>query len=134
MLDATRIALPRSSLMRGFTLKSNTMSLTTRSMRDFELRMVTGAASAQFLLHCASAKRFKSAILTCEQDQSNARHKYLTITLSNVVISSFEIEGTNEGNLPLERVTLKFTKMEFALTPVAGGNFTCTWDLSLNSA
>lgn len=104
------------------------------SMRDFELRMVTGAASAQFLLHCASAKRFKSAILTCEQDQSNARHKYLTITLSNVVISSFEIEGTNEGNLPLERVTLKFTKMEFALTPVAGGNFTCTWDLSLNSA
>jgi type VI secretion system secreted protein Hcp len=104
------------------------------SMRDFELTMVTGAASAQFLLHCASAKRFKSASLTCEQDSASSRHKYLTITLSNVVVSSFQIDGTNEGNLPMERVTLKFTKLEFALTPVAGGNFTCSWDLSMNSA
>lgn len=37
MLEATRIALPRSLDRRGFTLKSKTMSLTTRSMRDREL-------------------------------------------------------------------------------------------------
>ena len=37
MLDATRMALPRSLQRRGFTLKSKTMSLTTRSMRDLEL-------------------------------------------------------------------------------------------------
>ena len=37
MLDATSMALPRSLLKRGFTLKSKTMSLTTLSMRDFEL-------------------------------------------------------------------------------------------------
>ena len=37
MLDATRMALPRSLDRRGLTLKSKTMSLTTRSMRDFEL-------------------------------------------------------------------------------------------------
>ena len=37
MLDATRMALPRSLDSRGFTLKSKTMSLTTRSMRDLEL-------------------------------------------------------------------------------------------------
>ena len=37
MLDATRMALPRSLERRGFTLKSKTMSLTTRSMRDLEL-------------------------------------------------------------------------------------------------
>ena len=37
MLDATRIALPRWLLRRGLTLKSNTMSATTRAMRDLEL-------------------------------------------------------------------------------------------------
>ena len=34
MLEATSIALPRSLERRGFTLKSKTMSLTTRSMRE----------------------------------------------------------------------------------------------------
>src|SRR5438132_13335325 len=37
MLEATRMALPRSLERRGLTLKSKTMSLTTRSMRDLEL-------------------------------------------------------------------------------------------------
>ena len=34
MLDATSMALPRSLLKRGFTLKSKTMSSTTRSLRE----------------------------------------------------------------------------------------------------
>ncbi len=104
------------------------------SMRDFQFTTVTGAASSQFLLHCAAAKRLKSAILTCEQDQGTTRHKYLTVTLSNVVIASYDIEATPEASLPVDRVTLKFTKLEFAFTPAAGGNFTCSWDLTLNSA
>jgi type VI secretion system secreted protein Hcp len=103
------------------------------SMRDFQFTAITGAASSQFLLHCAAAKRLKSAILTCEHDHGSGRHKYLTITLSNVVISSFDIEGSPGANLPLDRITLKFTKLEFAYTPAAGGNFTCSWDLSLNT-
>lgn len=37
MLDATSIALPRSLLSRGLTLKSNKMSWTTRSIREREL-------------------------------------------------------------------------------------------------
>jgi type VI secretion system secreted protein Hcp len=104
------------------------------AMRDFQFTAATGAASSQFLLHCASAKRLKSAILTCEQDHSNTRHIYLTITLTNVVIGSFDIDGAAEGSVPVDRITLKFSKIEFAYTPVAGGNFTSTWDLSLNAS
>src|SRR5713101_2716494 len=37
MLEATRMALPRSLDSSGFTLKSKTMSLTSRPMRDLEL-------------------------------------------------------------------------------------------------
>jgi type VI protein secretion system component Hcp len=111
------------------------------AMRDFQFSAVTGAASSQFLLHCASAKRLKSAIITGEKDTpgSSSRHTYLTITLSNVVIGSYDIEGAPGATLPVDRVTLKFTKIEFtfvALKPdgTPGGNFTCSWDLALNTA
>src|SRR5882724_10895435 len=63
------------------------------AMRDFQFTAATGAASSQFLLHCASAKRLKSAILTCERDiPGGSRHIYLTITLTSVVIGSFDID------------------------------------------
>jgi type VI secretion system secreted protein Hcp len=104
------------------------------SMRDFQFTTVTGAASSQLLLHCAAAKRFKTAVLTCEKDDAKGRHTYLTITFSNVVIGSYEIEGAAEALHPTERVTLKFVKIEFAYTPASGGNFTCSWDLSLNTS
>jgi type VI secretion system secreted protein Hcp len=109
------------------------------AMRDFQVTAVTSAASSQFLLHCASGKRLKSAIITCEQDSPKDRHVYLTITLTNVVIGSYDVEASPGASLPVERLTLKFTKIEFAFTPLKpdgtpGGNFTCSWDLSLNAA
>lgn len=103
------------------------------SMRDFCFTAVTGAASSQLMLHCAAAKRLKTVQLICEQDRGNSRHKYLTVTFTNVVVSSYDIEGNAGADLPMDRIMLKFTKIEFAYTPAAGGNFTCTWDLSLNS-
>jgi len=104
------------------------------AMRDFHFTAATGAASSQFILHCASAKRLKSAVLTCEHDRGATRHIYLTITLTNVVIGSYDIDGAADAATPTERITLKFSKIEFAYTPETGGNFTTTWDLSLNAA
>jgi type VI secretion system secreted protein Hcp len=109
------------------------------SMRDLQFTAKTSAASAQFLLHCASAKRFKSAILTCAHDYKGGQHTYLTITLSNVVIGSYDIEGSHTDDQPVDRVTLKFTKIEFAYVPLKpdgtpGSSFTCSWDLAMNTA
>jgi type VI secretion system secreted protein Hcp len=107
------------------------------AMRDLQFTAVTSAASSQLLIHCATAKRLKSAVLTCEQDYKTGKHVYLTITFSNIVVSSYEIEGSAQQNQPMDRVTLKFTKMEFAYTPLKpdgnpGGNYTATWDLTVN--
>jgi type VI secretion system secreted protein Hcp len=109
------------------------------SMRDFQLTAVTFCASAQFLLHCAAAKRLKTAIIICEQDQGGNKHVYLTITLSNVVIGSYDIEGSASQNHATDRLTLKFTKIEFNYTPMKsegnpGGNYSCSWDLALNTS
>jgi len=108
------------------------------SMRDLQFSAVTSSASSQLLIHCAAAKRLKTAIITCEQDHKKGKHIYLTITLTNVVVGSYDIEGSSSENHCLERVTLKFTKIEFAYTPLKpdgtpGGNFTASWDLALNT-
>ena len=108
------------------------------SMRDFQFSAATNSASAQLLIHCAAAKRIKSAVLTCEQDKGKGKHVYLTITLTNVVIGSYDVEGSLSETNARDRVTLKFTKIEFAYTPLKpdgtpGGNFTASWDLALNT-
>jgi type VI secretion system secreted protein Hcp len=102
------------------------------AMRDFQFIAKTGAASSQLLLCCAAAKRFKTAVLTCEQDGPKGRHHYLTITLSNVVVASYDIDASGDSG-PVDRVTLKFTKIEFTYSPQEkGGNFSATWDLTQN--
>ena len=82
-------------------------------MRDLQFEAVSGAASPQLFLYCSSAKRLKSAVLTCDQDKAGSRHPLLAITLSNVVIGSYEVSASAEGSRPIDRVTLRFTKIEF---------------------
>jgi type VI secretion system secreted protein Hcp len=103
------------------------------SMRDFQFTARTNAASPQFLLMCASAKKLKSAVFSCEHDHKGGKHTYLTITLTNVVIGSYNVQGVGED--VTDTITLKFTKIEFTYTPMKdgkpGSNFSSSWDLSL---
>src|SRR5438094_8414423 len=64
MLDATRMALPRSLERRGLTLKSNTMSLTTRSMRDLELS--TFCMVPHFFFSSSFCQSFNPLVLALE--------------------------------------------------------------------
>jgi type VI secretion system secreted protein Hcp len=107
----------------------------TVSMRNFQFSATTGAASAQFFLLCAQAKKLKSVTLSCEHDHKNGKHTYLTITLSDVRIVAFDIEVSAGQDHAVDRVTLRFTKIEFTYTPLKpdgtpGSNFSCTWDLN----
>ena len=107
------------------------------SMRDFAFNAVTGAASSQFLLFCASGKRIKTAILTCEKPEGKG-DPFLTITLSDVVLASYDIESAPTSSLPMDRVVLRFNKIEFKYVPykqdgTADGNFTSSWDLAQNA-
>jgi hypothetical protein len=65
MLAATSMAFPRSLASRGFTLKSKTMSSTTRSMRDREL------STFCIVPHCsrnaAFCQSFKPFVLASNQ-------------------------------------------------------------------
>ena len=75
----------------------------------------TSKASPKLWLACASGQHLKSAVLTCRK-AGKAPFEFLKITLSDVLISSYEIDGSDD-ELPLDQVALAFAKVETVYTP-----------------
>lgn len=108
------------------------------AMRDFVFKASTGASSSQLLLLCAAGKRLKSAVLTCEKDFGKTRQIYLTITLTDVMLATYEIWGIPEELIPVDSFSMKFVKIDFKYVALSaegspGGNFSASWDLSSNA-
>ena len=76
----------------------------------------TSKASPPLWLACASGKHIKSAVLTCRR-AGKAPVAFLKITLTDVVITSYEIDGTQEEP-PVDQVGLAFAMIETAYSPV----------------
>ncbi len=74
----------------------------------------TSKASPQLWLACATGKHIKSAVLTCRK-AGQAPQEFLKITLSDVLVASYEIDGSDE-EAPLDQIALAFAKVETAYT------------------
>ena len=70
----------------------------------------------QLWLACASGKHIKSAILTCRR-RGKAVVEFLTIELTDVVIASYEIDGSEEEP-PVDQLSLSYGKIETTYTPI----------------
>lgn len=73
-------------------------------------------ASPLLWLACASGTHIKSAVLTCRRS-SKAALEFLTITLSDVVVASYELDSSDDGP-PLDQIGLAYVKIETQYTPV----------------
>ena len=109
------------------------------SMEDFKCRAVTGTASPQLFLFCASGKILKTATLTCIKPKNNDFITYLTIELSNVIISEYHITGDDGALLPVDNFSLSFKKIEMKFSAektdgTPAGNFSASWDLSTDKS
>jgi type VI secretion system secreted protein Hcp len=76
----------------------------------------TSKASPLLWLACASGKHVKSAVITCRR-AGKSPVEFLKITLSDVVISSYELDGSDEEP-PLDQIGLAYAKIETQYTPV----------------
>lgn len=74
----------------------------------------TSKASPKLWLACAGGQHIKSATLTCRK-AGQAQLEFLKITLTDVTITSYEIDGSDE-ELPLDQIALSFGKVETAYT------------------
>jgi type VI secretion system secreted protein Hcp len=107
-------------------------------MTDFHVSANFTKASPQLLLACASGKHFKNAVLAGRRGGAKGQGDFLTFSLTDVLVSSFQTGGTT-AEAPLDSVSLNFAKIEVtykeqtakggAGTPVRVG-----WDRKSNKA
>jgi type VI secretion system secreted protein Hcp len=82
------------------------------AFQDFHFTSVVSKASPNLMLACAAGRHIKSATLTCRR-AGEAELEFMTLKLSDVLVSSFEDGGSIDGT-PKDQVTLNFAKVEFA--------------------
>jgi type VI secretion system secreted protein Hcp len=75
----------------------------------------TSRASPQLWFACANGTHLKSAVLTC-RSRGKAAVEFLTIQLTDVVIASYEIDGSDEGP-PVDQISLSYGRIETKYTP-----------------
>jgi type VI secretion system secreted protein Hcp len=96
----------------------------------------TSKASPLLWAKCASGEHIKTATLICRK-AGKTPVEFLTITLSDVLIASYELDGSDE-ELPLDQFALSYAKIETKYVPAGASGkgkppVLAGWDLKANT-
>ncbi len=81
-------------------------------MQDFHFVMKVNKASPKLMLACANGEHIKSALLICRR-AGKEQQEYLTIKMSDLLCSSYQIGGSAGDVIPSDQVSLNYAKIEF---------------------
>ena len=106
------------------------------SMQDFHLTMKVNKASPKLMLSCATGAHIKKAVLVARK-AGGEQEEFFTITMSDLLVSSYQTGGSAHGVLPGDQVSLNFSKIEFEYKPQdatgkTGAPVKTGWDLKQN--
>lgn len=105
--------------------------------QPFNFTMKVNKASPKIFVAVANGKHFRSAVLTVRRTDEQ-RAEFLTWTLSEVVITSYQTAADTEANpFPMDRFSLVFSKIEIAYQPqkpdgTLGSLVKAGWDFQAN--
>jgi type VI secretion system secreted protein Hcp len=107
------------------------------SMNDFHFVMRNNSASPALFLYCANGKHLKEAKLTCRK-AGGTQNNFLVVTMSDVLISSYQTGGSGAGEVPMDQISLNYSKIEVdylaqddkGITKSAGKKW---WDMKTNT-
>jgi type VI secretion system secreted protein Hcp len=87
------------------------------SMSDFSFTARMSKASPVLFLKCAMGEHPATAVLTARK-QGGGQQVYLTWTMSEVTVSSYNTGGSNGGDaIPIETFALAFKKIQVEYKP-----------------
>jgi type VI secretion system secreted protein Hcp len=86
------------------------------AMQDFHFTKRLDMASPVLFLACASGKHFPKAILSARK-AGEGQQDYLVITLSEVVVSSYQVGGAESGEAGVDQTSLAFSRIVFEYRP-----------------
>ena len=97
----------------------------------------TSKASPKLWQACASGQHVKTAVLVCRRGTGKGRVEFLKITLEEVTVTSYEIDGSDEEP-PVDQIALAFGKVRTEFVSVdskgtAQPAVTTAWDLKKNA-
>ena len=106
-------------------------------MNDFHFVMRNNSASPQLFLSCASGKHLMEAKLTCRK-AGGTQSNFLVVVMSDVLISSYQTGGSGAGEVPMDQISLNYSKIEVdylaqdekGITKSAGKKW---WDMKTNT-
>ncbi len=81
------------------------------NLQDLSLSFRQCKASPKLMQYCASGKHLDTAVLTCLKPTGTGQEKYLEITLTDVLISSYQTGGSGD-DMPVESMSLNFAKID----------------------
>src|SRR5208337_115746 len=106
------------------------------SMQDFHFTKKVDKATPKLMEACATGEHIKKAVLTCRK-AGKQQQEYLKITLSDLIVSSYQTGGSLGEVIPVDQVSLNFSKVEFEYkeqkaTGELGGVVKGGWDAKAN--
>jgi type VI secretion system secreted protein Hcp len=107
------------------------------SMQDFRISKAVDKTSPKLMLACASGQHIKDAVLSCRK-VGGIPKDFLTITLTAVTVSSYEIAGNSGAAIdPTDQFALHFAKIEFNYAQqkpdgTMGASTQAGWDVKNN--
>jgi type VI secretion system secreted protein Hcp len=106
-------------------------------MQDFNFTANTSKASPNLMLACASGKHLKSAVLTARKAGGKQAAEFLTFSLSDILVSSYQIGGAEGQVVPMDNFSLNFSKIQVEYKEQKadgslGKSITAGWDVKHN--
>jgi type VI secretion system secreted protein Hcp len=80
-------------------------------MHDLHFSARFSKASAALLLACASGRHLKSAVLTARRS-GEKQGDFLVVSLSEVLVSSYQTGGNEDQDSPSDSVSLNFSEIQ----------------------
>jgi type VI secretion system secreted protein Hcp len=108
------------------------------SMNDFNFTMLVNKASPKLLLACANGTHIPSALLVCRK-AGKEQQEYIKIKFTGLLISSFQTGGSSGEVVPVDQISVNFSKIEYEYYPqtekgTLGTKIPVGWDLKANKA
>jgi type VI secretion system secreted protein Hcp len=85
-------------------------------MQDFHAVMNVNKASPKLMLACATGEHIKKAVLTCRK-AGGGQQEFFKITLSDILVSSYQLGGAHGSTAPVDQFSLNFAKIEHEYKP-----------------
>jgi len=81
------------------------------NVQDLSVSFRQNPSSPKLMQSCALGKHYDDALLTCLKAAGEGQEKYLEITLTDVIISSYQTGGSGD-DIPIESLSLNFAKVK----------------------